>query len=108
MEMMEGQEGLWEGAPHEIEERLSQIEAVAHAKKEKEREEEAAREKRPKWTATPSSHKQETGRSIRKRMLKERRKGCIKIWRWDLKGKQLLSLPDDCGQGATKIWNGKP
>ena len=73
-EMGETQGGMWEGHPQEIEALLSQVEAEAHAEEEEARASEAARERRPLWLDQPSSHKQEKGKNIRIRLLKERRR----------------------------------
>ena len=54
---------------------VSRIEDAAHALEEEERDSRARKERRPAWTGKPSSHgKQEQGKSIRKRILRERRK----------------------------------
>ena len=54
---------------------MAEIEDAAHALEEEERNDRARKERRPAWTGKPSSHgKQEQGRSIRKRITKERRK----------------------------------
>ena len=91
IEMMAEQGNLWEGGPQEIEEKLSQIEAEAHAVEEKEREAEAARERRPQWIEEPSSHKPEKGKNIRMRILKERRRVASRYGDGDTRGSSSYS-----------------
>ena len=56
-ELMEEQGNMWEGGPQEIEEKLSQIEAEAHAIEEEERKAKAAKERRPRWLNEPSGRR---------------------------------------------------
>ena len=63
-------ESIEEG-PEGDEELLHDIEAEQSGKKD----DESRKERRPKWTLEPSSHgPQEEGRSVRKRILKDRKR----------------------------------
>ena len=82
MDLMEEQGEEWDRPerridddPESQEAEVARIEAEAHALEEDERDTRARKEKRPWWTGKLGSHgKQEQGRSIRKRILRERRK----------------------------------
>ena len=103
IEMMAEQGNLWEGGPQEIEEKLSQIEAEAHAVEEKEREAKAAKERRPLWIEEPQGQRREKGKNLRIRILKERRRVASKYGDGDTRGSSSYRFPTICGQSQTEV-----
>ena len=72
--MMAGEQEEWNEGPQESEDRMNRIIAEAQAKEEEERKVKAEKERRPLWIEGSDSPQAERGKSIRIRILKERRR----------------------------------